>query len=138
MSDTRHDHDAHDELAVRSLIARIALLGDAADANELDEFLGCFTEDTEWQAPGASGQGHASLRAGMQSGAEGRGSDTRHVITTQSVKFEGPDTAISDCCFLFYGDVSSAPAIRLIGVYHDTVRRTDEGWKLARREVSFG
>jgi hypothetical protein len=39
---------------------------------------------------------------------------------------------------MFYGDTTTAPAVRLMGLYHDTFRRTDEGWKLARREITFG
>ncbi len=127
-----------DDLAIRDLIARIALLGDAAHADDHDDFVNCFDEQFSWSIPGASGGGHAGIVANLENGAEGRDSHTRHVITTQSVELDGGDTARSNACFLLYGESATKPTLLMIGVYHDEVRRTPSGWKLVRRDVTFG
>jgi hypothetical protein len=46
--------------------------------------------------------------------------------------------ASSDSYWLFYGNTTTTPAVSLMGHYHDTLRRTPQGWKLARREITFG
>ena len=40
--------------------------------------------------------------------------------------------------WMFYGDTAAAPTLRLMGHYHDHFRRTADGWKLARRDITFG
>jgi 3-phenylpropionate/cinnamic acid dioxygenase small subunit len=129
-----------DELAIRNLIARLALL---ADAGDLDEYVSLFTEDASWEMPGAPRRGHADILAGASErragGTAGPGSGTRHVITNVAVHLDGGDTATSDCYFLFFGDTASSnPTVRIMGHYHDTFRREAAGWRLARREIAFG
>jgi 3-phenylpropionate/cinnamic acid dioxygenase small subunit len=128
-----------DELEVRNLVARLAHL---ADMGHLDEYVSLFTEDASWEMPGAPRQGQADIMAGAKerrgAGTTGPGSNTRHVISTLAVHTDGTDLATSDSYWLFFGNTTTAPAVRLMGHYHDTLRRTPEGWKLARREISFG
>ena len=62
-----------------------------------------------------------------------------HVITTVSVDVgnEG-DTAVAESCFQFWVDTAAAPVVRNLGRYRDELRRTGDGWRLARRSISFG
>jgi 3-phenylpropionate/cinnamic acid dioxygenase small subunit len=128
-----------DELEVRNLVARLAHL---ADMGDLDEYVSLFTDDASWEMPGAPRRGHADIMAGAKerraAGTTGPGSNTRHVISTLAVHTDGSDVASSDSYWLFFGNTTSAPAVQLMGHYHDTMRRTPDGWKLARREISFG
>src|SRR5690606_36925086 len=128
-----------DELEIRNVVARLAQL---ADDGDLDEYLSLFTEDAEWQMPGAPRRGHADILAGARerrsTGTAGPASNTRHVITTLAVRVDGTSTATSDSYFLFLADTNAAPTLRLIGQYHDTFVRRSDGWRLARREITFG
>jgi 3-phenylpropionate/cinnamic acid dioxygenase small subunit len=60
-----------------------------------------------------------------------------HVVTTISIEVEG-DTAAAQSCWLFYGDTVTVPTLRGLGRYDDLVRRTPDGWRVARRTVVPG
>jgi 3-phenylpropionate/cinnamic acid dioxygenase small subunit len=129
---------ADDELEIRNVLARLSLW---ADDGELDDYVGLFTADAVWAMPGAPRQGHAEIRAGAEArraaGETGPGSATRHAVTTTAVQVDG-DAAEAQSTFLFFGDTTGTPTLRLVGGYRDTLVRTGEGWKVARREITFG
>ena len=61
-----------DELAVRNVVARLAML---ADEGNLEEYVDLFTEDARWDMPGGELQGRENLLAGghrAPSGGDGR------------------------------------------------------------------
>ena len=128
-----------DELEIRNLVARLAHL---ADMGDLEEYVSLFTEDASWEMPGSPRRGHADIMAGAKErravGTTGPGSNTRHVISTLAVHTDGTDVASSDSYWQFFGNTTTTPAASLMGHYHDTLQRTPGGWKLARREISFG
>lgn len=137
-----------DDAAIRTLIARIAHFADWQE--DLEVYLDLFTDDAVWEFPGAEGQGaagarvagRAAIRADREerraSGFQGPGTDTRHLVTTVAVDTDGGDTATVDSYWMFFGDTSTAPTIRLMGRYHDHVVRTPDGWRLARRTITVG
>lgn len=131
-----------DELEIRNLVAGLAHLADASGPDELDEYMALFTDDATWEMPGSERRGRADILAGARerrhSGQQGPGTNTRHVITTQAVRLDGPDTAVSDAYFLLVADTTTAPAVRMIGHYHDELRREDGHWRLARRVITPG
>lgn len=131
-----------DDIAVRNLIARLAQLADMAEPDDLAEYGALFTEDASWEMPGNHRRGRAEIMEGArerrQNGSQGPGSNSRHVVTTQAIRFEDRDTAISEAYFLFVGDTTTSPAIRAVGHYHDLVRREDNTWKVARRQITPG
>lgn len=128
-----------DDLEIRSVVARLAQY---ADSGDLDDYVDLFTEDAVWNMPGAPRRGRDDIRAGGEarrsSGEAGPGSNSRHMITTVAVDADGSDTAVADSAWLFYVDTAEAPTLKLCGSYRDTFTRTPSGWKLARRDVSFG
>ncbi|MCD9622948.1 nuclear transport factor 2 family protein [Rhabdothermincola salaria] len=128
-----------DDLEIRSVVARLAQY---ADGGDLDDYVELFTEDAFWNMPGAPRRGRDDIRAGGEarraSGEAGPGSNSRHMITTITVDVDGSDAAVADSYWLFYVDTAESPTLKVCGSYRDTFRRTPSGWKLARRDVSFG
>lgn len=127
-----------DELAIRNVVARLAIL---ADEGDLEEYVGLFADDALWEMPGNSIQGRDNLLAGAierrSAGTVGPGSNTRHVITTQAVAVSG-DEALSDAYWQFWVNTATEPSIALFGTYRDRLVRTADGWKLAHRTISYG
>jgi ketosteroid isomerase-like protein len=135
-----------DELEIRNLLARLAQL---ADTEDVPRYLALLAEDVIWEMPAnptiglaaSTRRGRGEIEAGIRErtadGLQGPGSDTMHVITTTTVDVDD-DTATALSSFLFYGTTSDAPVLRSMGRYHDTLLRTGDGWKLARRTISFG
>ena len=127
-----------DDAAIRNLVARLAQL---ADGGELEEYVGLFADDALWEMPGSAVQGRENLLAGAverrAAGTVGPGSNTRHVITTQAVAVDG-DEAVSDTYWQFWVNTATEPSVALFGTYRDRLVRTDGGWKLAHRTISYG
>ena len=126
-----------DELAVRNLIARLA---QTADSGTLETYASMIADDARWVMPGAQPvDGKAAiLEAAMArraTGTTGPGSHTQHVITTVAVTIAG-DTAHGVSYWQFFGNTTTAPILRLIGVYRDSFRRTRDGWVFAERIAS--
>jgi hypothetical protein len=129
---------ALDDLAIRSLIARIAQL---ADTGEAGEYTRCFTSDARWEMPGDPRHGHADIRTASQArrdaGETGPGSATRHLVSTIAVDVDG-DAARATSYFQFVGQTTTTPQLRLVGQYNDQFIRTDEGWLLDQRRITLG
>lgn len=127
------------ELAVRNVIARIAIL---ADQGDLDEYVDQFTEDAVWDFPTAPRQGRADIRAGAEmrrsESVTGPGTATRHVITNVAVHIEGADLALADSYFVFFQNTTTSPTILNMGSYRDTFVREGQSWRLAHREITLG
>lgn len=135
------------ELEIRNVLARLAQLADTGDT---DEYLSLLTDDIEWAMPAnvaiglaaSERRGHDEIAAGQReriaAGLQGPGTDTLHMISTISVQLDGGDVATARSYFTFWGATSATPAVKSMGRYVDTLRRTAAGWKLARREITFG
>jgi 3-phenylpropionate/cinnamic acid dioxygenase small subunit len=139
-----------DELEIRNLIARLTLLADTASDDELDSYISLFAEDATWVVlAGGNGlgaqerRGHEEILEGVRerraAGVQGPGTNTRHAVHTLMVEFESADKALARCYWTYHTDTaSSAPLLSLMGEYRNTVVRTPDGWKLARRELITG
>ena len=129
---------AEDELAVRTVVANAARFADGPD---IDAYVGIFTEDAEWLMPGAPRKGQTEIRAGSEERrAErtvGPGSNTRHVVSTVTVQLDG-DHAVAESTWQFYGDTTTTPVLRMIGVYRDDLVRVGADWRIARRAITIG
>jgi uncharacterized protein (TIGR02246 family) len=127
-----------DELAIRNLIARLARNADVAD---IDTYMSSFAPDAEWNMPGSPARGHDAILSGLlarrESGAVGPGTRTRHTVSTISVVVDG-DRAEGVAYFQFFTDTDTQPTLRLMGAYRDAFTRTPDGWRLARRDITFG
>lgn len=138
-----------DELAIRNLVARIAHAADMGDLEQ--DYLPLFTDDAVWEFPGgadtaataASVVGQRAILADRvqrrAAGFQGPGTGTRHVNTTLAVQVDGSDSAKAESYWLFLsGTDTPTPQVRGIGHYHDTFRRVNGRWKLARRRITPG
>jgi uncharacterized protein (TIGR02246 family) len=125
-----------DELAIRNLIARVAQLTDDGDP---DDYAQCFTEDATWEIPGAPRRGRDDIRTGLLDRraikACGPGTESRHMITTSSVRVLGADTAAAASTWMFCTELRTGPIVRATGVYADDLVRTDEGWRVLHRRI---
>ncbi len=125
-----------DERQIRGLIARLAHL---ADYGDLDEYMTLFTDDATWDLGGTVVRGAEEIRADRverrEQGTQGPGTNTRHMNTTSWVEVDGSDVATAHSYFLFVRDASTAPTLGVTGRYHDTFRRTPDGWKMAHRRI---
>ena len=135
------------ELEIRNVLARLAQLADTGDG---EAYLSLLTDDIVWAMPpnptiglaASERHGHDEIAAGQRertaAGLQGPGSDTLHMITTISVSLDGDEVATARSYFTFWGSTSTAPIVKSMGRYEDTLRRTTDGWKLARRTITFG
>jgi hypothetical protein len=55
-----------------------------------------------------------------------------------AVQLESADTAVVTSYFQYYTDTLTSPTLQVIGWYRHFVRRTADGWKVARRELHYG
>jgi 3-phenylpropionate/cinnamic acid dioxygenase small subunit len=135
------------EVETRNLLARVQHM---VDMGELDDYMELFTDDAVWVQPGDpqrgragdERRGHADIRLGVEqrraAGIQGPGTNTRHVSTTVSVQMDGADAASATSYFQYYTNTTTAPTLSVMGYYRHTLRRTTEGWKVARREIVYG
>ncbi|MGE0877715.1 MAG: nuclear transport factor 2 family protein [Acidimicrobiia bacterium] len=131
-----------DELAVRNLLARIAHAADVSTDEELEsDYLPLYTDDAVWDLAGTEQVGRAAIlaaaRARRATGTQGPGTNTKHILTTSAVEVDG-DEATHVGCYMMLADTRSQPRIMSTGTYRDTLKRTPDGWKMARRQILPG
>jgi 3-phenylpropionate/cinnamic acid dioxygenase small subunit len=128
-----------DELEIRNLVARLTWEADNADIDDLDAYVGCFTEDATWEREGDVRRGRDELRQGAEerrrSGTMGPGTTVFHSLSCTEVTFEDEDRAKARSYFHVYRDGPDDPVIFLRGKYYDVFSRTSAGWKLAERKL---
>jgi uncharacterized protein (TIGR02246 family) len=133
---------AEDDLAIRNLIPRLAHLADMCPDAELDVYLDCFADDGIWEMPGSVKKGRAEILEGVQQRRrdkiQGPGTNTRHVVSSISIRPDGPDRAVSDAYYRFYADTAGTPTVRSMGHYHDEFVKVGGAWKYAHRTINPG
>lgn len=129
---------ADDELDIRALLGRTALVGDEGRAEDYAEV---YATDAVWSFGGSTQTGIdeiiAGARARRERGTSGPGSNTRHVVAPMQVDVQG-DTATAVSYFLFLGDTASVPTLRSFGTYRDVLVRDHEAWRISRRTGDIG
>jgi len=131
---------AADEWAVRNVIVRLAQYADGLGSCE--QYAELFTVDAEWLMPNAPRHGRADILEGSiarrAEGGVGPGSNSRHIVAATAIELTNDDEAVADSYWVFYVETNTAPKATLVGHYHDIIVRTEDGWKMARREITFG
>jgi ketosteroid isomerase-like protein len=123
-----------------NLIARVAHLTDEWDS--IADVLSGYTEDCVWDLAGTPAyHGHAGLATRVQEMLEqkvcGPGIDSRHAVNSVWVTVEGDEAAAHSVLLFCVGTSSPAPQISVFR-YHDRLRRTAAGWKIAERKTLLG
>jgi hypothetical protein len=133
-----------DELEIRNLIAKLAILVDGSD--DLTAYASYFAEDAHWEVrpePGKPSQfpvvkGRANvISAALQrrkAGLSGPGTHAYHNLVTTSVDVEG-DRASASSYLIFLKNADSKPVIDTFRIYKDQFVRTSQGWKLSVRHI---
>jgi lactoylglutathione lyase len=128
-------------LEVEQGCARLALdYSFLADSARMDEWSQLFAEDGEMHLFGQVHKGPAAIRAAVGAGAE-PGAATAHAITNHRIDVLSADEAEGAAYVIVFagqgkdGAPPATPRISpaIVGVYRDRYRRTDKGWKFARR-----
>jgi hypothetical protein len=133
-----------DELEIRNILARLAILVDGSD--DLMEYSSYFAEDVHWEVrpePGKPSQfpvvkGRTNMiPAAMQrrkAGLSGPGTHAYHNLVTSSVDVQG-DRASATSYLLFLKNADSKPVIDTFRIYKDQFVHTPQGWKLSVRHI---
>jgi ketosteroid isomerase-like protein len=117
------------------------------DSMEIDRYLSLWTEDCVFKsvvpAPGLEVSGHDGLRMTIDRLFSQPNRIVRHLLSNAKITVHSPDNAEGFCVGLaIHGQLNngSLPAtlagISLVGEYRDEYRRTAQGWKIARRELT--
>ena len=113
------------------------------DHGEAARVAGLFTEDGVWSSPETTMAGHAAIRAGFQRRQDNVALMSRHVCSNLLIDVESVELAHGVVYLTLYRNrgeagrrVSPSAAPSIIGEYRDIFRRTDLGWRFARRDIS--
>lgn len=123
-----------DELAVRDLASRFT---DAVNRNDPAALGALFTDDGEWLVPGMEtthGPAEASARI-----AELRTTfvNLLQLLYSGHVDVAEDGRSATATWYLSENASDGENAFVFTGVYRDELRRTDDGWRFARRTFSF-
>ncbi len=121
MNPTPEDH-----VAITNLLARYCL---NLDLDDVDAWVELFTPDATYEVYGRSWEGHSGLGK-MMRGAPGG----LHLGGPPVIDMVGPDEALTMQNLLFVE--AKAGTIRR-SIYNDELRRTEEGWRIAKRRCRF-
>jgi hypothetical protein len=125
-------HELADRVAIRNLIDRFSLGVTARDQAAISSVL---TADAEWrvgQPPDILLNGAGKIAAGIVTGL---GSFEFLVQMVHSVVIDlAGERATARSVIQEVGRLmGGASGIQMLGIYHDELRRADDGWRFARR-----
>ena len=118
-----------DNAAIRQLLAACCQV---LDDGYFDEWGSLYTPDCRFAVMGTRAQGREEMRAIIEpfQTKELRG---KHMISEPRINVHGDEaTATTDFAF-----VAKDNKILQTGRYHDILRRGDDGWQVAGREIVF-
>ncbi len=140
------DNSLRDVVEITQLLSRIAVAADHAET--LEEYTALLTSDVviEFAANPATGMvaatlsGHDEVRASVtarrDSGLQGPGSQSAHIVSNVVVRPSGGRTARSTAYWCFYRMDGGAPVLSSMGTYDDSFRREGELWLLEHRRAT--
>lgn len=115
-----------DHVAICDLLARYCL---ALDADDVEGWLALFLPDACYEVYGRHFEGHAGLRRMLEAAPGGL-----HLGGPPAVEMTAPDRARTRRNLLFVDRRSGGTRS---AVYEDELRRTPEGWRIARCRCRF-
>ncbi|ABW12148.1 conserved hypothetical protein [Parafrankia sp. EAN1pec] len=115
-----------DQVAIGDLLARYCL---TLDLDDVDGWVGLFTEGASYQVYGRSFDGHEGLRAMMAAAPGGL-----HLGGPPVIEMLSADVARTSRNLLF---VSSADGVSRSAVYTDELVRTPDGWRIRSCRCRF-
>jgi hypothetical protein len=111
------------------------------DEGAPDELRTIYSTDVISEMGGGQQSGIDEIVAGTVKrrgeGFSGPGTNTRHFVMPVHVTVDG-ESATAVSYFLFLGDTSGVPVIKLFGVYTDRLVRSADGWRITHRATQRG
>lgn len=120
------DPTAEDHVAITNLLARYCL---ALDLDDVEAWVALFTPDASYEVYGRAWEGHDGLRKMMRAAPGGL-----HLGGPPVIDMVGSDEARTNQNLLF---VEAKAGVMRRSVYDDELRRTADGWRIARRRCRF-
>ena len=108
---------------IRQLLRRYNHL---IDSHDEEGWPALFTEDGVFDTSGEVLVGTEALQKFVASVPPG----LRHVVVNEVIDIDGDEAHVRAYLLLFAG---TPRALAMMGTYEDVVRRTDSGWRFARR-----
>ena len=118
-----------DEIAARDVVLGYAR---AVDGKDLDAVARCFVPDCAYE--GTLGSGTIADALPRLRGAFDRYTRTMHFMGTQAVTLAGDTADVVTYCIAFHVRTDGRHATVAVR-YLDTLARTPDGWRIARRVV---
>jgi 3-phenylpropionate/cinnamic acid dioxygenase small subunit len=115
-----------DHVAITQLLARYCL---TLDLDDVDAWVALFTADGAYEVYGRSWDGHEGLRNMLRTAPGGL-----HLGGPPVIEMTGADAAATVQNLLF---VERGTGTTRACVYTDELRRTPDGWRIARRRCRF-
>jgi uncharacterized protein (TIGR02246 family) len=120
--------------AIRALIASYRR---ALDEKDFEAYAALFGDDGEFVADGGvHARGREEILA-MLAELQSKGAltlaagDDRHLVANTEITLDG-DSATASSTWVY---ITRADKLAMVGRYIDTLRRTPDGWRFARREA---
>ena len=123
-----------DELAVRDLAARFT---DAVNRNDPAALGALFTDDGEWVVPGMETTHGPDEAAARITQLRTTFVNLLQLLYSGHVDLADDGRTGAATWYLAESASDGENAFAFTGVYQDTLRRTDAGWRFARRQFSF-
>ena len=114
---------AEDRDDIRQLLAEYNHAIDHADD---ERWAALFTEEGTFDM----GRDPVVGREGLRKFAASMPPGMRHVVANEVIDVDGDDAQVRAYVMLYGG---SPPSLAMMGEYEDTLRRTADGWRFARR-----
>lgn len=112
------------------------------DHGEADQIADLFTEDGVWTSPEFTANGREQVRKAMAQRQANAARMSRHVCNNLQVDVIDADRADGVVYLTLYRHdgkpgrrLSPLSGPVLVGEYRDSFARTDDGWKISRREI---
>ena len=102
------------------------------DDGRFDEWTDVFTSDVVFTVMGRRLEGREAVRGFIEptQQAEARG---RHLLSEPLIDLDGDDARVTTD----YAFITRDNEVMSSGRYHDVLRRDDDRWRIARREIVF-
>ncbi len=127
--------DRSDEQAITSLLCEYC---DSVDRGDLDGFAALFSEGA-WGIAGDLAEGADAVRAVLENVILYDGKpNTRHLMSNLNINVDANGQQASATCVITVmqcvpGDFPLQPIF--VGTYHDTLHRSDDGWRFTERVI---
>lgn len=125
--------DPDDRLAVAELLIRA---DDAATRRDVDGYVALFTEDGVLDGEKGAHQGHSALKEAVAEVWAAEGQKSAHLTLNAVIEStdDGPDRAVATSTLLIVHP-GPPPALAAMASVTQHLRKTGDGWRIARRTV---